>query len=64
MMRVFICPRCGRERVVSKFLQAECYRCGVSMFPCHLSYLEWVELDEKEREDVRSREQKAVLKKY
>ncbi|MCJ7837246.1 DNA-directed RNA polymerase subunit M [Cuneatibacter sp. NSJ-177] len=55
MIRVFICPKCGKVRVVSKYLKASCYECGRPMVVCHTPYVEWVELDETEREQIRAR---------
>lgn len=60
MIRIFVCPQCGKTRVVSKFLKAECYQCGAQMKPMDISYTDWVELPEKEREvlarDCRTKE--------
>ena len=53
MIRVFICPACGKIRVVSKFLQADCYDCGTEMVICQVPYVDWVELTEEERENIR-----------
>ena len=50
MIRVFVCPECGKIRVVSKFLKADCYQCGTPMEVCDISYMEWVELSPEERE--------------
>ncbi len=55
MIRVFICPDCGRVRVASKFLEAECYQCGTPMAVCSPPYVEWVDLSEEERERIRLR---------
>ncbi len=53
MIRVFICPHCGKVRVVSKFLEAQCYDCGTAMETCRIPYVDWVELGEAEREQIR-----------
>ena len=53
MIRVFICPDCGKVRVVSKYLDAECYACGRPMIVCPVPYVEWVDLSEAEREKIR-----------
>jgi len=53
MMRVFICPACGKVRVVSKFLKSECYDCGAPMKACRIPYVEWVDLKEEDRERIR-----------
>ena len=55
MIRVFVCPDCGKVRVVSKFLEAECYQCGTPMTVCSTPYVESVDLSEEEREQVRLR---------
>ncbi len=52
MIRVFVCPECGKTRVVSKFLRAQCYQCGAEMCPCETPYVEWVELATEERERI------------
>ncbi|MCD2493076.1 DNA-directed RNA polymerase subunit M [Lacrimispora sp. NSJ-141] len=50
MIRVFICPECGKARVVSKFLKANCYHCGTAMKICDVPYTKWVEMDPEDRE--------------
>ena len=50
MIRVFVCPECGKTRVVSKFLKADCYQCGTPMEVCGIPYTEWVELRLEDRE--------------
>lgn len=55
MIRVFICPECGKTRLVSKLLRADCRRCGAAMRPCDIPYSKWVELSEEEREAVSGR---------
>ena len=30
MMRIYICPKCGWMRVVSRRRDVECYKCGLS----------------------------------
>lgn len=52
MIRIFICPECGKIRLVSKFLAAECYQCGAEMKACEIPYTEWVEMEPEERERV------------
>ncbi|MCI8551189.1 MAG: DNA-directed RNA polymerase subunit M [Lachnospiraceae bacterium] len=55
MIRVFICPECGKTRMVSKLLKAECHCCGAAMCSCEIPYSEWVELDSGEREQISKR---------
>lgn len=52
MIRVFVCPECGKTRVVSKFLKADCYQCGTAMEICDIPYTEWVELTPEKREQA------------
>ena len=52
MIRVFVCLECGKIRIVSKFLKAECYQCGAQMKPCGIPYTEWVEMSREEREQI------------
>lgn len=62
MIRVFVCPECGKTRVVSKFLKAECYQCGAQMQVCDVPYTVWVEMSQEERKQIseacRSRQDK------
>lgn len=52
MMRVFICPKCGWVRTVSRRKTVECYKCGHSqMSLSKLSFVEYSDMDEKQRED-------------
>ncbi|MCI8465202.1 MAG: DNA-directed RNA polymerase subunit M [Lachnospiraceae bacterium] len=52
MIRVFICPECGRTRMVSKLLKADCHCCGAAMNLCDIPYSRWVELDAEERKQI------------
>ena len=52
VIRIFICPGCGRTRLVSKFLKAECPICGTSMDTLAVTYEAWVELSEEERKQI------------
>ncbi len=52
MIRVFICPRCGSVRIVSKYRQADCLKCGVPMEEMGIPYTRWVELEPREREQA------------
>lgn len=55
MIRVFICPECGRARLVSKLLRADCHSCGAAMCLSDVPYSKWVELDAGEREEISKR---------
>lgn len=52
MMKVYICPKCGWLRAVSRRKEVECFKCGNSqMEVAKLSYEKFVTMDEKQRED-------------
>jgi hypothetical protein len=52
MMKVFICPKCGWMRVVSRRKDVECYKCGVEdMTPVKLDFTSFSGMSEEERKD-------------
>ncbi len=52
MIRLFICPRCGWVRTVSRKSDVECFKCeGVRMLPSKLEYAKFVQMSEQERKD-------------
>ena len=51
-MKVYICPKCGWMRVVSRRKDVECFKCGASqMTMTKLPYEKIGNMTEKERED-------------
>ncbi len=50
MMYVFICPLCGCARMIASKRFADCPVCGRAMANCEISYEDWVQLPEEERE--------------
>lgn len=51
-MKVFICPKCGWLRVVSRRKSVECFKCGESqMVVTKLPYEKVGNMTEEERED-------------
>lgn len=54
MMKVYICPKCGWLRAVSRRKNVECFKCGnEQMALVKISYEKFAEMDEKQREDYR-----------
>ena len=52
MMKVYICPKCGWMRIVSRRSVVECHKCGLEqMTLSNLSMVEYTNMSEKERED-------------
>lgn len=52
MLKVYICPKCGWTRTVSRRKNVECYKCGEQeMFLAKLTYDKYSEMSKKERED-------------
>ncbi len=52
MIRLFICPKCGWLRTVSRRSGVECFKCeGVAMQPVKLEYSRYVKMSEQERKD-------------
>ncbi|MCC8151785.1 MAG: DNA-directed RNA polymerase subunit M [Lachnospiraceae bacterium] len=52
MIRLFICPKCGWVRTVSRKSNVECFKCeDVRMIPSKLEYAKFVEMSEQERRD-------------
>lgn len=51
MIRLYICPKCGWVRTVSRRAQVECFRCPVEkMEPVKLDYETYTSMDVQERE--------------
>lgn len=51
-MKVYICPKCGWMRVVSRRKEVECFKCGEPrMEAARLPYEKAGRMSEKERED-------------
>jgi anaerobic ribonucleoside-triphosphate reductase len=52
MMKVFICPKCGWMRTVSRRKQVECFKCGYEdMQLSKLSFLEYSGMSDTQRGD-------------
>lgn len=52
MIKIFICPKCGWLREVSRRKEVECYKCGESsMVPVKLTYEKYAYMSEQERAD-------------
>lgn len=52
MMKVFICPKCGWMRTVSRRKQVECFKCdNQEMVLTKLSFLDYTEMSEQQRAD-------------
>jgi predicted nucleic-acid-binding Zn-ribbon protein len=52
MMKVFICPKCGWMRTVSRRKEVECFKCGCrDMKLSRLSFLEYSDMSDEQRED-------------
>lgn len=50
MIKLFICPKCGWIREVSRRKSAECFKCGnEDMKPLDLEYDNYIKLDTEER---------------
>lgn len=52
MMYVFICPECGRSRMVSLQRKLRCTACGTPMANCEIDFLDWIQLDGEKREKM------------
>ena len=52
MIRLFICPKCGWMRTVSRRTKVECFKCSeLSMVPVKLEYSRYIHMNEQERKD-------------
>lgn len=53
MIRLFICPKCGWIRTVSRKSRVECFKCSdeVQMIPSKLEYTRFVQMSVQERQD-------------
>lgn len=52
MMKVYICPKCGWMRAVSRRSDVECFKCGQQqMEPVKMTYEKYAFLSEQERQD-------------
>lgn len=52
MMKVYICPKCGWIRTVSRRNEVECFKCGNErMVLAKIPYEKYGKMSEKERKD-------------
>lgn len=51
MLKVYICPKCGAVRFVSKF-KTECFKCNCQMTLAKIPYENYILLDTKQRQAV------------
>lgn len=52
MMKVYICPKCGWLRAVSRRKEVECFKCkGTQMKLTKLEYEKYAFFSEQERQD-------------
>ncbi|MCD8155942.1 MAG: DNA-directed RNA polymerase subunit M [Clostridiales bacterium] len=52
MIKLFICPKCGWVRTVSRKNDVECFKCSETrMIPSRLEYAKYIQMSEKERRD-------------
>ncbi|MCD8366082.1 MAG: DNA-directed RNA polymerase subunit M [Clostridiales bacterium] len=52
MIKLYICPKCGWVRTVSRKSDVECFKCqNVQMVPSKLEYAKFVQMSEQERRD-------------
>ena len=49
MMRIYFCPSCGRWRMVSNRLKADCLDCGSALLLSDIPFEQWVKLDYEDR---------------
>ena len=52
MMRIYFCPSCGRWRMVSNRLKADCLDCGSALLLSDIPFEQWVKLDYESRGQV------------
>ncbi len=51
MLKVYICPKCGQVRYVSKF-KTECFKCNCQMTLAKIPYENYILLDPRQRKAV------------
>lgn len=51
MLKVYICPKCGQVRYVSKF-KTECFKCNYQMTLAKIPYENYILLDPRQRQAV------------
>ena len=52
MMKIFICPNCGRLTAVSRKKEVNCFKCGESpMERAKLTFEAYTEMDDRQRKD-------------
>lgn len=53
MIKLFICPKCGWVRTVSRRVKVECLKCegNVQMLPAKLDYTQYTKMSAEERQD-------------
>ena len=52
MMKIFICPNCGRLTAVSRKKEVNCFKCGGSpMERAKLTFEAYTEMDDRQRKD-------------
>lgn len=52
MMYVFICPSCGRTRMVSLQRKLHCSNCKRAMANCEIDFMDWIELEQEKRDKI------------
>ena len=52
MIKLYICPKCGWVRLVSRRSEVECFQCmNQQMLPAKLEYVRYTQMNEQERQD-------------
>lgn len=51
MLKVYICPKCGAVRYVSKF-KTQCFKCNINMVLSNVAYENYIELNITERSHI------------
>lgn len=52
MMKIFICPKCGRMTVASRKKELFCSKCDEAEMVCaKLTYEQYMEMNEEQRKD-------------
>lgn len=61
MLRVYICPKCFNFRMVSKRPDAICLHCGNELDICDIAYIDYINMNQKKRNEFRENYKKRVM---
>lgn len=62
MLRIYICPKCYNFRMVSRKPDAICFHCGSTLDRCNVTYVDFMNMTEEERNHFKEDYKKRIMK--